>query len=159
MHPSPFEIVAPRAKALRRTKRELLAASRLVEHQALTAGAHTVLVTFQDKRHMSEASRASYARLARSGTKVYAFARGLTSTYTPDSDGLITVALLPGDAVIDEWDIVLLSATGGQAFVARDLTPGGAVIGADLDRAFSWTRTDDVQLVEQAADALLSRLP
>ena len=98
VHPSPYELVAPHAPARRRTKRDLLAASRVVEQQALSAGAHTVLVTFQDKRHLSARSRAAYARIARGGARVHAFARGLVSDYRPDTDGLVTVALMPGDA-------------------------------------------------------------
>jgi DICT domain-containing protein len=159
VHPSPYEIVAAHVPSQRRTKRDLLAASRLVEQQALAAGAHTVLVTFQDRRHVTAASRASYAGIARAGATVYAFARGLVSDYAPASTALMTVALMPDDALVSEWDIVVLTSTGGSAFVARDLTPGAAVGGADLERSFAWTRTDDPRLVADAADALLARVP
>lgn len=157
--PSPYGVVAAQVPTSPRAKRDLLAASRLVEQQALHGGAHTVLVTFQDKRHLSAASRASYARLARAGASVHAFARGLVSDYAPSSDGLVVVALMPGDVVVQEWDIVVLTPTGGTAFVARDLEPDRAVDGRDLDRPFTWARTDDRQLVRAAADALLARVP
>ena len=157
--PTPYDLVAPHVPPQDRTKRDLLAASRLVEQRALHSGAHTVLVTFQDKRHLSPRSRAAYARLARSGTRVHAFARGLVSDYRPDTDGLVTVALMPGDAVVQEWDIVVLGDTGGSAFVARDLEPETAVDGGDLERRFAWARTDDPALVREAAAALLGRLP
>ena len=156
---SPFDVVAPHVRAQRRTKRELLAASRLVEAEALAGGAHTVLVTFQDKRHLTTASRASYARIARTGAVVHAFARGLVSDYRPDSQGLVTVALMPDDPLVGEWDIVVVGKRTSIAFVARDLAPGDAVDGADLDRPFSWTRTDDPELVQAAAAGLLARVP
>ncbi len=157
--PSPYDVVAEHVPAQRRTKRDLLAASRLVEQRALAGGARTVLVTFQDRRHLSPSSRASYARIARSGASVHAFARGLVSDYAPTSDGLVTVALMPGDPVVGEWDIVVLGPGGGTAFVARDLQPDAPVTGADLDRPFAWARTDDPRLVREAADALLARVP
>lgn len=159
VHPSPYELVAPHVPAQRRSKRDLLAACRLLERQAMTSGAHTVLVTFQDKRHVTPASRAAYASLARAGATVYAFARGLVSDYAPASDGLTTVALMPDDPLISEWDVVVLTGSGGSAFLARDLSPAVPVQGRDLDRPFAWTRTDDPRLVQQAADALLSRVP
>lgn len=155
---SPWETVAPTTACSRATKRELLALSREVENQALTGAARTVLVTFQDRRHLTSTTRASYARLARAGAEVHAFARGLVSDYRPDSDGLRHVALEPADPLVSEWDIVVLGPSP-VAFVARDLDPGRPVTGADLDRPFSWARTTDRAVVGRAADALLARVP
>jgi DICT domain-containing protein len=157
--PSAYDAVASRTRPQSRTKRDLLAASRLVEQAALRGGAHTVLVTFQDKQHLTTASRAAYARLARAGATVHAFARGLVSDYRPDTDGLRTVALLPDDPLALEWDIVVLGGSSSTAFVARDLAPGAPVRGADLDRRFDWVRTDEPELVQAAAEALLARVP
>lgn len=157
--PSPFDLVAHVTRPQRRTKRELLAASRAVERQALEGGARSVLVTFQHKHHLTTPTRASYGQLARSGTSVHVFARGLVSDYQPDSQGLVHVALLPQDPVVMEWDIVVEGPGGSVAFVARDLDPAAAVQGADLDRAFSWTTTEDPDLVSQVAAALRARLP
>lgn len=140
------------------TKRDLLGLSRAIEGRALAGGASTVLVTFQDKRHVTAATRASYARLARSGARVVIFARGLVSDYAPDSDGLLHVALAWGDPLALEWDIVVLGPSP-LALVARDLQPEIAVSGADMSRAFSWVRTTDRRQVQAAADALLHRVP
>ncbi|MCU1691533.1 MAG: sensor-containing diguanylate cyclase/phosphodiesterase [Frankiales bacterium] len=156
---SPFDVVAHAVPAQRRSKRQLLTASRTLERRALAARVDTVLVTFQDRRHLTPASRDAYAGLARSGATVHAFARGLTSDYRPGSAGLSHVALLPQDPLALEWDIVVLGRTFSAAFVARDLTPGTAVAGPDLDRPFSWTQTEDPALVQACADHLLSRLP
>lgn len=156
---SPYDVVAPTARPLARTKRQLLAASRALEHRALVSGAERVLVTFQDRRHLTEASRASYGRLAQTGASVHAFARGLTSDYSPASKGLVHVALLPSDPLAGEWDIVVLGPRIAAAFLARDLAPEQPVAGKDLDRPFSWVQTEDRALVEEAADRLLARLP
>lgn len=156
---SPFDVVAYRVAPQRRTKRELLAASRLLERRGLAAGAASVQVTFQDRRHLTAASRASYGALARGGARVHAFARGLAGDYRPGSDGLVHVALLPHDPLALEWDIVVQGAGICAAFVARDLAPGAAVVGADLDRPFSWCQTEDPALVAQCSERLLARVP
>lgn len=156
--PSAWECVAPTTACARATKRQLIPRSRAYEQQAMDAGARVVLATFQDRRHLTPASRAAYARLARAGLQVSVFARGLVSDYQPASDGLRHVALLPGDPLVHEWDIVVLGPRP-FAFVARDLNPGAAVLGKDLDRAFSWAETTDRVLVERAAHALLARVP
>lgn len=156
---TPFELVAQHTPAVRRTKRELLAESRRLEDLALAQQAATVLVTFQEREHLTARSRDSYARLAKDGCRVFAFARGLVPDYRPESWGLRTVALLSTDALVSEWDIVVLGPRVARAFTARDLSPGRAGEGLDLERPFSWATTSDRQLVEQAADALLTRVP
>ncbi|MCW2607873.1 MAG: sensor-containing diguanylate cyclase/phosphodiesterase [Frankiales bacterium] len=156
---SPYDVVAATTTPVARTKRQLLAASRALEHRALSSGAEQVLVTFQDRRHLTPASRASYGRLARSGATVHAFARGLTSDYSPASAGLVHVALLPSDPLAGEWDIVVLGPRIAAAFLARDLAPDTPVDGKDLDRPFSWVQTEDRRLVEEAAARLRARLP
>ena len=154
--PSAWEAVTRSVPPSRGTKRDLLRMSREIERTAVAAGATAVLVTFQEKRHLTAASRASYGRLARAGVRVHAFARGLVSDYRPDSAGLVHVALLPKDPLVLEWDVVVLGPRP-TAFVARDLAPGSAV--ADDERPFSWARTDDPRLVDAAAAALLARVP
>lgn len=156
---TPFEIVAHRARPERRTKRELLAASRRLERRLSTRRVHTVLVTFQEREHFTEPSRDAYAGFARGGAQVFAFARGLVSDYRPESWELRTVSLLSGDPLVSEWDIVVLGEGFSEAFIARDLTPGTEVVGKDLDRPFSWTSTTDPDLVQQAAASLLARVP
>ena len=156
--PTPFDVVATHVRATRRTKRELIAMSRDFEKQALSAGG-TVLVTFQSREHLTDRSRESYAALAAGGAEVFAFAQKLVPDYRPETWALRTVALLSSDPLVHEWDIVVDSPTVKAAFVARDLTPGAAVQGRDLDRAFSWTHTDDPDLVEAAAASLLARVP
>lgn len=154
--PSAWDAVAHSLPAARGTKRDLLVMSRRLEREALADGARTVLVTFQERRHLTAASRASYGRLARTGATVVAFARGLVSDYRPDSAGLVHVALLPRDPVVHEWDVVVLGPRP-VAFVARDLAPASDL--PDLDRPFSWARTTDPALVDAAASALLARVP
>jgi hypothetical protein len=116
-------------------------------------------VTFQHKEHLTALSRDSYARLTRAGCRVFAFARGLILGYRPESWGLRTVALLSHDALVSEWDIVVIGPPFARAFTARDLSPGTPVEGPDLQRPLSWASPQDRDLVEQAAESLLSRLP
>lgn len=157
-HPTPFEVVAPHARAVRRTKRDLIGMSRSFERRALRAGG-TVLVTFQSREHLTDLSRQAYAALAAEGAEVFAFAQRLVPDYRPETWELRTVALLSLDPLVHEWDIVVESPTVTAAFVARDLTPGSAVQGRDLDRVFSWTSTEDPELVRAAAASLLARVP
>jgi DICT domain-containing protein len=154
--PSAWEAVTRTVRPARGTKRDLLRMSREIEAAAVRGGASAVLVTFQEKRHLTPATRASYGRLARAGVRVHAFARGLVSDYRPDSAGLVHVALLPKDPLVLEWDVVVLGARP-TAFVARDLAPGSHV--DDAERPFSWARTDDPRLVDAAAAALIARVP
>ena len=156
---TPFEIVAHRTRPEARTKRELLAASRRLERRLSTRPVHTVLVTFQHREHLTAPSRDAYAGFARGGAKVFAFARGLVSDYRPESWELRTVSLPSTDPLVSEWDIVVLGDGFSEAFIARDLTPGSAVVGKDLDRPFSWTSTTDPELVQAAATSLLERVP
>lgn len=158
--PSPYDSVAAGLTVARATKRQLLSVSRTIEAQAqaLRDSASTVLVTFQDRRHVTSATRASYARLTRRGTRVIIFARGLTSDYSPDSDGLLHVALTAADPLALEWDIVV-RGPAPFALLARDLDPGTAVTGADMNRPFGWVRTTDPDAVHRAAQALLLRVP
>lgn len=156
---SPYDVVAATTTPVPRTKRQLVAASRALEQRALAAGVEQVLVTFQDRRHLTAASRASYGRLAQAGARVHAFARGLTSDYGPASRGLVHVALLPSDPLVGEWDIVVLGPRNACAFLARDLAPTTPVVGKDLDRPFSWVQTEDRDLVQECASRLLARLP
>lgn len=156
--PTPFELIAPHSRAVRRTKRELIDLSRSFERRALRAGG-TVLVTFQSREHLTDRSRESYAALAAGGAEVFAFAQRLVPDYRPETWELRTVALLSLDPLVHEWDIVVDSPTVKAAFVARDLAPGAPVQGKDLDRAFSWTQTDDPELVRAAAASLLARVP
>ena len=157
--PTPFDLVAHRSRAERKTKRELLAASRRLERRLLTARPQTVLVTFQHREHLTARSRDAYAGLARDGAQVFAFARGLVSDYRPESWELRTVSLTSHDPLVSEWDIVVIGDGVAEAFVARDLTPGTEVVGKDLDRPFSWTSTTDPALVQAAAESLLARVP
>lgn len=156
---TPFEIVAHHARTERRTKRELLAASRRLERRLMGRPVRTVLVTFQHREHFTAPSRDAYAGLARRGAQVFAFARGLVSDYRPESWELRTVALVSSDPLVSEWDIVVLGDGIQEAFIARDLTPGAPVAGKDLDRPFSWASTTDPDLVQAAAAALLERVP
>lgn len=157
--PTPFDVVAPHGRPVRRLKRELLAATRQLERRLMTRRVQTVLVSFQDRQHLTTRSREQYARLARDGAQVFAYARGLVPDYRPESWELRTVALLRDDPLVSEWDIVVLGDGLAEAFVARDLSPAAEVVGKDLDRPFSWTSTTDPALVQAAAEAMLSRVP
>ena len=148
---TPFEVVAPHARASRRTKAELVDLSRSLETFALEHPDALVLATFQHIEHASPASRAVYRALAAAGATVALFARGF-----PDEAGVI--GLGDDDPLVEEWNILVVGPSVSAGFVARDLDPAHSMSRAS-DRAFAWCTVEDRALILQAAAVLLTRAP
>jgi EAL domain-containing protein (putative c-di-GMP-specific phosphodiesterase class I) len=150
---SPFEVVSARQRPRRGAKRLLLAISRHLEAQVAAQGeAAVVLASFQEARHFTAATAGRYAGLAGHAAFVGALGVGLPEEPAP---GVRGAALGAGDAVRDEWNVVVVAPHFAAAFVARDLGDPGF---ADMARRFDFCLTYDRALAVEAARALLARI-
>ena len=149
---SPFELLPPGARVRRATKALLIELSKRLEREALAHGETAIVAAaFQDARHFTAPTRRRFARLAASAGFVCALGAGLADAPYP---GIRGASLAPGDPLLGEWDVVVLTPHFSAALLARDLGDGGA----DLDRRFVYAITYRREIVERAAAALLSRV-
>ena len=127
------------------SKRELVLLSRELERAALADTPYAVAAALQDARHLSERTRAVYARLAEQGAQARLYGRGMQSWLAP---GVTGVALDDDDPLVDEWVVVV---PGSVVFAATDL---GTIGGSEDDRAFLYAVSRDPQVVAACAQAL-----
>jgi hypothetical protein len=93
------EVARPTAKSL------LVALCRGLEREALGAPPVVAAVTLQDARHLTRTTLEAYAALARTGTEVTMFGRGLRAWLAP---GVRGVALDDDDPLGDVWSVTFL---------------------------------------------------
>ena len=149
---TPYEIVAGERDVAIATKRLLLPISMHLEHQALRIGEGAVLLAaFQHARNFTPATVRRYEALARNASLVAAFGADLPEEPCP---GVRGAALEPGDALEDEWSVVVLGPHFGGALVARDLGDSGP----DRERRFTFATVYDRGLVIAAARSLVDRI-
>jgi hypothetical protein len=150
---APYDLVHERIPMRTARKDLLLAISRDLEDQANRLNAApVVLAAFQHVRHLTPGTVARYRELARRCAFVATFAVGLDPEPIP---GVRGAALPPGDALCDEWTVVVLSGHFAGALVARDLGDTGP----DGQRRFRYGITHDRHLVTETAAALLGKIP
>jgi EAL domain-containing protein (putative c-di-GMP-specific phosphodiesterase class I) len=149
---SPFACLPPHTPLRHGGKRLLIELSKRLEEEAL-AHCETAIVatTFQESRHFTPGTAMRYQGLVDETAFVCVFAEGLLPT--PIS-GLRGGRLAPGDPLVGEWDVIVLTTHFAAALLARDLGVGGA----DLDRTFEYALTYRRDVVVRAANALLSRV-
>jgi diguanylate cyclase (GGDEF)-like protein/PAS domain S-box-containing protein len=149
---TPFGLVAAVRATRRGPKRLLLAISKHLEAQAMAHGeAAVVLATFQEARHLTDASRGRYRRLAQSAAFVGVFGVGLTEEPIP---GVRGAGLDAAEPLRGEWNVVVVTPHFAAAFVGRDLGDAGP----DLERRFDFCLTYDRALAVRAAAALMRRI-
>jgi len=123
-----------------------------LEHQALRIGEGAVLLAaFQYASNFTPATVRRYEALARNASLVAAFGADLPEEPCP---GVRGAALEPGDALEDEWSVVVLGPHFGGALVARDLGDSGP----DRERRFTFATVYDRGLVIAAARSLVDRI-
>jgi len=150
---TPFAIVRGHQAPRRGDKRLLLAISRHLELQVDTsAEATVVLATFQEAVHFTPATRALYARLARSAALVGALGVGLDTEPAP---GVRGASLEAAEALHGEWNVIVINPHFAAAFVGLDCGDTGV---PDLERRFDFCLTYDRDLVVRAARTLMTRL-
>ena len=149
---TPYEHLSRLRPARPGTKRQLLAMSLVLEDQALAQGSSAVLLsTFQEAAFFPAQTRARYAMFSGRLAFVGALAADLD---TEPALGVRGAALDPHEALLGEWDVVVLGPHFAGAFVARDLRDEGP----DHDRRFDYVVTHDRDLVVAAATRLMRRI-
>lgn len=135
----------------RAPKRLLVELSKHLEREAVRLGPSAVVVsTFQDAKHVSDATTARYDELARTVGFTCVLGQDVSAAALP---GVTSVDLHAADPLCLEWDVVVLSPHFSGALIARDLLTGGA----DAERLFEFAVTYDRVAVSVAARALLGR--
>ncbi len=149
---TPYEHLSRRRPSRPGTKRQLLQMSLALEDQALAQGASAVLLsTFQEAAFFPAKTQARYAGFAERLAFVGALA---TDLGTEPARGVRGAALGPQEALLGEWDVVVLGPHFAGAFVSRDLGDEGP----DHDRRFDYVVTHDRDLVVAAATRLMRRI-
>lgn len=144
---TPYGLVTAVEPPSRASKRELVLISRKIERVALAEPPHAVAAALQDVRHLSDRTRAVYARLAETGAAARMHGRGMQAWLAP---GVVGVALDDDDPLVDEW-VVVVPGAHPVVFAATDL---GTVGGDDDARAFLYAVSRDPQVVAACAEAL-----
>ena len=150
---TPFEALPAHALLRRSPKRLLIELSKQLEREAVRVGPTAVVAaTFQEARHFTAATAERYRAVVEEAGFVAAFGRGLDVAVVP---GLRGGDLGEDDAVLGEWDVVVLGPHFSAALLARDRGDRGV---DDLDRTFDYALTYDRDVVAEAARALLDRV-
>jgi diguanylate cyclase (GGDEF)-like protein/PAS domain S-box-containing protein len=149
---TPFEVVGQVLPVRRGTKPLLLAMSWLLERQALELGETAILLAaFQTAERFTPKTRERYSRLAEHVAFVAGLGIGLDGEPAP---GVRGATLSEGDALKDEWSVVVLAPHFAGALVAVDLGDDGP----DDERRFDFALTYDRDLVMNAASSLMRRV-
>ncbi len=154
---SPFAVAAAHRPVRTADKRLLIEISKHLERQAAQAGECAVVVsTFQYARHFTPATARRYARLASGALFVGVLGQGLPPHPLP---GVRGGSLEPGDPLLDEWDLAVVSPHFAAALVARDLgDPDGRTGGDEDARRFDAVLTYDRDVAAEVARCLVARI-
>ena len=145
---TPYDVVTRHEPARPTAKSLLLALCRGLEREALSSPPQAALVTLQDARHLTRATLDVYAGLARAGTRVTMFGRGLRAWLAPGVSG---VALDDDEPLGDVWSLVFLGERRPVALAGLDRFSQGVV---ESDRAFEVAISRDPSVVVAAARSL-----
>lgn len=144
-------------------KSSLTALSHAMEDQVLASSDQPlVIASFQRERfYRQEAHR--YRRIAQKSDQVYVLAAPETS-FTSRSDFYETIAFDPGDALSQEWHLVIIGQQYASCLVCRErqipASSESEQIPTDMDpsRRFEGIWTFDRQVSYKAASILLKRI-
>jgi EAL domain-containing protein (putative c-di-GMP-specific phosphodiesterase class I)/DICT domain-containing protein len=152
-HSSPYTLVTARHEPRVADKRALVALSKELEREALSAGGTAmVLSCFQHARHLVPSTLERYAELARAGSMVAMLGAGIDEPPVPRARN---APLDAADPLRREWTIVVITSSWAKLLTAHDFGDAGA----DADRRFSYVVTADRDLALEAGRSLLSRIP
>lgn len=140
-------------------KTSLTALSHAMEDHILAGvGGALVIASFQQERfYLQESSR--YLRIAELSDQVYVLAAAGTS-FNSQSDNYETIAFEAGDALVDEWHLVVISDTYQACLICRE-RPSTDEVGRptlDQNRRFEGIWTQNPYVTQQSAALLLSRI-
>lgn len=149
---SPFACLPAGTVLQRSPKRLLIELSKHLEREAMRVGETCVVAsTFQYREHFTAATAQRYRDLVARTGFACALGEGLPTEPVP---GLRGATLGPGDPVLNEWDVAVLSPHFSAALLARDLGDTGP----EMDRTFEYALTYDRGTVTEATLGLLSRV-
>jgi EAL domain-containing protein (putative c-di-GMP-specific phosphodiesterase class I) len=150
---TPFELAAATQRRPQTATKELLVElSKHLERQALGAGETAVIIsTFQHVSMFTPATRRRYGRLVASAAFVGVLGEDIPAEPMP---GVRGGRLLPGDPLLEEWDIVVIGPHYAAALIARDLDGGVN----NPDRRFAFMLSHNRELVVAVAGYLMERI-
>jgi len=140
-------------------KTSLTALSHAMEDHILAGvGGALVIASFQQERfYLQEASR--YLRIADLSDQLYVLSAAGTS-FTSHAENYETIAFEAGDALIDEWHLVVISDSYSACLICRERLAhedaGQPVL--DQNRRFEGIWTQDPYVTQRSADILLDRI-
>jgi diguanylate cyclase (GGDEF)-like protein/PAS domain S-box-containing protein len=149
---TPFEAVGQILPIRQATMPLLVEMSCLLERQAFGLGETAILLSvFQTAERFTPKTRKRYAALAERLAFVAGLGVGLEAEPAP---GVRGATLADGDALKDEWSVVVLAPHFAGALVAVDLGDQGP----NRQRRFDYAVTYDRSLVTTAARLLMRRI-
>ena len=150
---TPYEVVAPMRTPRLSNRALLVEMSIFLESRALASGdSAVVLSTFQHHRNFTPATRRRYRAVAETAGLVAVYLAGDAEI---ERDSRIRVAQIgPTDPLLDECDIVVLTADFAAVLAAREVNPSNHAEGS-----YEFVLTHDRDLATAAALTLINRLP
>lgn len=149
---TPYEVVAPMRTPRLSNRALLVQMSIFLESRALASGdSAVVLSTFQHHRNFTPATRRRYRAVAETAGLVAVYMAGDAEI---ERESRIRVAQIgPTDPLLDEWDIVVLTADFAAVLAAREVNPSNHAEGS-----YEFVLTHDRDLATAAALTLINRL-
>lgn len=149
---TPFEVVAPLHTPRVSNRALLVQMSIFLEARAQASGdSAVVLSTFQHHPNLTPATRRRYEALAETAGLVAVYVAGDAGI---DDGAIRAVQIDPADPLLDEWDIVILTADFAAVLAAREVNPSDHSEGS-----YEFVLTHDRDLATAAALTLIHRLP
>ncbi|WP_378145982.1 EAL domain-containing protein [Cnuibacter sp. UC19_7] len=147
---TPYEVVSARVETKPSNRELLVQMSVFLEARARTSGdSAVVLATFQESSNISPSTLERYTDLAAECGLVIVYARGVSPALL--ATGSRVHDIVDGDPLVDEWDIVVLTADFAAALVARESDPAHHEKGD-----YRFALTHERALVVEAARSLLA---
>lgn len=149
---TPYGVVAPLRTPRSSNRALLVQMSIFLESRALASGdSAVVLSTFQHHPNLTPATRRRYDALADTAGLVAVYVAG--DARLDEGSGIRVAQIDPTDPLLDEWDIVVLTADFAAVLAAREVDPGNHGEGS-----YEFVLTHDRDLATAAALTLINRL-
>lgn len=150
---TPFEVVAPHRTPRPSTRALLVQMSIFLEARAQASGdSAVVLSTFQHHTNLTPATQRRYRALSDAAGLVAVYLAG--DERIDAGEGIRVSQIAAADPLLDEWDVVILTADFAAVLAARELDAGNHTEGS-----YEFVLTHDRDLATAAALTLINRLP
>ncbi|HSP74846.1 MAG TPA: EAL domain-containing protein [Cryobacterium sp.] len=150
---TPYEVVAPMLSPRLSNRALLVQMSIFLEARARASGdSAVVLSTFQHHRNFTPATRRRYDALAETAGLVAVYIAG--DAALERGKGIRVAPIDRTDPLLEEWDIVVLTADFAAVLAAREVDPTNHAEGS-----YEFVLTHDRELATAAALTLINRLP